>query len=83
MIREIIRPSSNNYNIHIPEEYIDKEIEILILPFSYKEKSYKQNNVFDPKVFYNVAKSTKEEIDTYLKNNKNEWDNYIWIVIIC
>lgn len=39
MIREIIRPSSNNYNIHIPEEYINKEIEILILPFSYNEKN--------------------------------------------
>lgn len=45
MIREIIRPSSSNYNIHIPEEYINKEIEILILPFSLTEKSHgsKQN----------------------------------------
>ncbi len=38
MIREIIRPTSNNYNIHIPEEYINKEVEILVLPFSQKEK---------------------------------------------
>ncbi|MEA1911207.1 MAG: hypothetical protein U9N32_05965 [Spirochaetota bacterium] len=37
MIREIIRPSTNNYNIHIPEEYINQEIEILILPFSRNE----------------------------------------------
>ena len=45
MIREIIRPSSSNYNIHIPEEYINKEIEILILPFYLNEKSQvsKQN----------------------------------------
>ena len=38
MVREIIRPLSNNYNIHIPEEYINKEVEILILPFSHNEK---------------------------------------------
>jgi len=39
MIREIIRPSSNNYTIHIPEEYINKEVEILVFPFSYNEKN--------------------------------------------
>jgi hypothetical protein len=41
MIREIIRPSSSNYNIHIPEEYINQEVEILILPFSHN----KENNL--------------------------------------
>jgi len=34
MLREIIRPTSENYNIHIPKEYINTEVEILILPFS-------------------------------------------------
>jgi len=45
MIREIIRPSSSNYNIHILEEYINKEIEILTQPISLSEKKYmpKQN----------------------------------------
>lgn len=38
MIREIIRPSSSNYSIHIPEEYINQEIEILILPFSHSNE---------------------------------------------
>ena len=37
MIREIIRPSSEYYSLHIPKEYIDKDIEILILPFEYPE----------------------------------------------
>ena len=39
MLREIIIPTSDNYNIHIPEEYINKEIEILVLPFSNNKKS--------------------------------------------
>jgi len=38
MIREIIRPSSEYYSLHIPKEYIDKNIEILILPFEYPEE---------------------------------------------
>jgi hypothetical protein len=46
MIREIIRPSSNNYNIHIPEEYINQEIEILILPFSHN----KTNNLSEQNI---------------------------------
>ncbi len=46
MIREIIRPSSSNYNIHIPEEYINQEVEILILPFSHnKENNLSNQNI--------------------------------------
>ena len=34
MLREIIRPTSENYNIHIPKEYINTEVEILVLPLN-------------------------------------------------
>jgi len=33
MTREIIVPKSENYYISIPKEYINKKIEILVLPF--------------------------------------------------
>lgn len=33
MLREIIKPESESYILHIPKEYIDKEVEILVLPF--------------------------------------------------
>lgn len=36
MVREIIKPTSESYVLHIPKEYINQEVEILILPFSYK-----------------------------------------------
>ena len=42
MLREIIRPTNDSYNIHIPTEYIDTDVEILVLPFSYS-KSIVQN----------------------------------------
>lgn len=44
MIREIIRPTTNSYNITIPEEYINKEIEILVLPFSLNHKEKKSDH---------------------------------------
>lgn len=46
MVREIIKPVSEVYNLHIPKEYINKRVEILILPFSYNEndKNIEQND---------------------------------------
>ena len=32
MVREIIKPKSEVYNLHIPKEYIGKEVEILVFP---------------------------------------------------
>ena len=46
MIREIIRPTTNSYNIFIPEEYINKEVEILVLPFSLSNKDRNSNDNF-------------------------------------
>ncbi len=34
MLREIIKVTSSDYTIHIPEEYINQEVEILIRPYS-------------------------------------------------
>ena len=32
MLREIVRPTRRQLNIEIPREYVNKEIEILVLP---------------------------------------------------
>jgi hypothetical protein len=33
MLREIIIPKENQYLLHIPGEYLNRKIEILVLPF--------------------------------------------------
>lgn len=38
MLRQIIKPTSEFYSVHIPKEYINQEVEILVLPFSYPIK---------------------------------------------
>jgi hypothetical protein len=35
------------------------------------------SNAFNPRDFFGVANSSKAEIDSYLEQNKNEWDNYL------
>ncbi len=35
MLRQIIKPTTEHYNLHIPKEYLNHEVEILVLPFSY------------------------------------------------
>jgi hypothetical protein len=45
MLRMIIKPESNSYVIDIPKEYINTEVEILVLPFTYdKTVTVKNNN---------------------------------------
>ncbi len=50
MLREIIRPTSEYYNLHIPKEYINQEVEILVFPFSYEKKQteteHKDKDIF-------------------------------------
>jgi hypothetical protein len=42
MIREILRPSSNNFTISIPNEYINQEIELIIFPLNSNNKIEKK-----------------------------------------
>ncbi|MFA7084670.1 MAG: hypothetical protein WC141_09060 [Arcobacteraceae bacterium] len=46
MIREIIIPKDINFTLKIPKEYINKKIEILILPF-FKEEKIKKSKTLD------------------------------------
>ena len=39
MLREIVRTQKNELTIKIPNEYLDKELEVFILPLEPKKKS--------------------------------------------
>jgi hypothetical protein len=48
MLRQIIRPTQEHYDLHIPKEYLNHEVEILVLPFSYnKEEQLSQKESVD------------------------------------
>ena len=49
MLREIITPQSNEHTVHIPQEYINTKVEILVLPFNDpqpKEVKKDKKNIF-------------------------------------
>jgi hypothetical protein len=75
MVREIITAHQEKYIIHIPQEYIDKKIEILILPFDNQEQNIKPDSKSD--IFKKTAGilSTKN-IDPIKWQNeiRNEWN---------
>ena len=61
MLREIIRPTSENYSIRIPKEYIDIEVEILVLPFDGKKNKIKPKEYTEVQSFSNHSANTIEE----------------------
>ena len=69
MLREIVIPHSENYNVKIPPEYIDREVEILVLPMdTSKSKDNMSNDLLK-----NKKKLTAISIDTkHFKFNRNE-----------
>jgi hypothetical protein len=44
MLRQIIKPTSEHYDLQIPKEYLNHEVEILVLPFSYPSDKEITNN---------------------------------------
>ena len=40
MVRKIIKPQSEEYILHIPKEYIDTQVEILVLPLEDMTKTH-------------------------------------------
>jgi len=59
MYREIIVPTSQQYILNIPKEYIDQEIEILILPFSYNKSKKKELRNIDPMILLQTSSMEK------------------------
>lgn len=59
MLRKIIRPKNVNYNIRIPKEYLNQEIEILVIPL----KHFQKDNIIDSEVkaFSNHSAGTIDE----------------------
>ena len=73
MVREIIKPISEIYNLHIPKEYINQQVEILILPFSYDEKnSIQENDIFTKTL--GILKNDKIDPIKWQNEIRDEWN---------
>jgi hypothetical protein len=73
MLREIIKVKDTNYEIHIPKEYINKEVEIIVLPYSDPELLKKKQKTEKAGLnFSNYNIRSFDDID-----NPVEWQNEI------
>ena len=74
MIREILRPNSNNFTISIPNEYVNQEVEFIMFPLE-KNESVQETKYQDNKslrgVFNQYADNSKLDLED------NAWQNYI------
>ena len=61
MHREIITPQSDEYTVHIPKEYINTKVEILVLPFSMQNEIQKNED--------NALSQLEKIINTKSKNS--------------
>lgn len=73
MVREIIRPQNENYQLHIPKEYINKKVEILILPFNEIEEEQKDGTLIDFSEYEIESFSEIKDPVEWQKKTRNEW----------
>ena len=76
MLREIIRPENDYYNLHIPAEYVGKDVEVIVLPLFdlVKKTQVEEQKTFDPMAFFGAASVSKADVDSYLSQTRSEWD---------
>jgi len=70
MIREIIKPQQNQIILNIPENYIDKEIELLMFPIDEYKNSNKKSKSNITNSLFGALKNTdikEEDYKQYLE----------------
>ncbi|CAA6825861.1 MAG: Unknown protein [uncultured Sulfurovum sp.] len=72
MYREIIRVTNENHMIKIPKEYLDQEVEILVLPFSYVDVEKKRKFNIE-----NITPIMKLQVNS-MKQTWNNSDDEAW-----
>ena len=71
MLRKIIQVRSEEYLLHIPKEYINKKIEILVLPFENELKSSSQNIIIKTA---GIIKNRNIDPIKWQKEIRAEWE---------
>lgn len=74
MIREIIKPQTQNHTIKIPKDYLNRKVEILIFPIGSVKP---QSNYRDQLIKKTSGILSGKKIDPLLwqKEIRSEWDN--------
>ena len=70
MIREVIRPTQNDFHIYIPTEYLNKDVEFIMFPLDEQEHIQKVKTVKE--------KSLRGVFNKYADNSKVALEENAW-----
>lgn len=77
MLREIITPKTHNYTVHIPLEYLNRPVEILVLPFSNKEQALVDNSVDIIRKTAGLLATQKIDPIAWPQQIRDEWNDRV------
>lgn len=73
MVRTIITPIQKNIIIEVPQNYVGKEIEVLLYPVDELEKKESvQNNAADFRGIFSKEEGAK--FNEYINQSRDEWE---------
>lgn len=75
MLREIITPQTQNYTLHIPLEYLNTQVEILVLPFVENKHNPVVESVDMIKKTAGILSAQKIDPAKWQKQIRDEWDD--------
>ena len=76
MVRKLIIPSQTNISIEVPENYVGKEVEVLL--YAVEELEKKENSKTSPAAFRDIfSKEEGAEFNKFINQSRNEWERNI------
>jgi len=69
MIREIVKPKSQDFVIHLPNEYVNQDLEILVFPIQVK----KEKQISITENLSGILKNSKIDEKDYQKHLENKY----------
>lgn len=75
MLREIITPKAQDYMLHIPMEYVNTKVEILVLPFDDTKNNKVDNSVDIIKKTAGILASKKIDPLKWQAEIRDEWED--------
>ena len=78
MVRTLVTPEQQNISIHVPQNYVGKQIEVLMYAVDElvdEEKKVIVNNAGKYKGI--LTKEEAVKFNDYIKQARNEWDSNI------
>lgn len=77
MIKTIVIPQKNSYNLAIPNSYVGKKIEILFYALDElaEQKTISSKTKLSDKYKGTISKEQGESLNEHIKQMRNEWNN--------